>query len=206
MVSKNTTGEKDHVYKTYDKIAHWFDEHRSRDLFEESYLEIAIAVMPPHGKVLDLGCGMGEPIAEYFIKQGFELTGIDGSQKMIDLAKTRFPTTKFLVGDMRTTHLSEKFDCVIAWHSFFHLPQEDQRNMFAIFEEHSKVGATLFFTSGPEAGELWSENGGEDLYHASLSVDEYHQLLAAHHFELLTYKIEDPECGGATVWVAQYAA
>ncbi len=30
---------KDDVYKAYEKIANWMDEHRSRELFEKPYLD-----------------------------------------------------------------------------------------------------------------------------------------------------------------------
>lgn len=197
--------KKNNVYESYEKIADWFDIHRSRELFEKPYLDRAIAYLRPHAKILDLGCGMGEPIAQYFVEKGYQLTGIDGSEKMIAMAKKRVPTATFLVGDMRECALGEKFDCIIAWHSFFHLSQDDQRAMFKIFEEHCNPGCLLLFTSGPDAGEVWGNNGGENLYHASLSTLEYKELLAAHHFEVLEHVIEDKDCGDATVWVARFS-
>jgi len=44
------------------------------------------------------------------------------------------------------------------------------------------------------------------LYHASLDPEEYKKLLAEHHFEVIKYKLNDEECGGACVWVARYAS
>ena len=195
---------KDKVYESYDKIADWFDENRSRELFEKPYLDKAIAYLKPGAKILDLGCGMGEPIAGYFIDQGFELTGVDGSQKLINLAKSRLKNSVFMVADMRGIALKQKYDCIIAWHSFFHLSQDDQRAMFKVFEEHINPGGILLFTSGPDAGEVWGNNGGEDLYHASLSTAEYQSLLKQHHFEVMTHSIEDEACGDATIWMARY--
>ena len=192
---------KDKVYQSYDKISTWFDEARSRDLFEKPYLDLAISYLKPNAKILDLGCGMGEPIGKYFIDKGYQLTGVDGSSKLIDLAKARFPKAKFMVGDMREINLSEKFDLVLAWHSFFHLSKDDQRLMFKIFEEHLNLGGILMFTSGPSEGEVWSDNGGEMLYHASLSPEEYKKLLAEHHFELIKNTLDDE--GGAYIWIAR---
>lgn len=195
---------KSHIYKSYENIADWFDEHRSRELFEKPYLDMVITRLKPGAKILDLGCGMGEPIANYFIQMGFRVTGVDGSQKLIALAKSRFPTARFFIADMREINLAEKFDCILAWHSFFHLPPHDQHAMFKRFEEHIMPGGMLLFTTGPAAAEEWCDNGGEDLYHASLDPFEYKELLVAHHFELITHKINDLSCGGATVWMAYY--
>lgn len=182
------------VYKIYEKISDWYELHRSRELFEKPYLDKVISFLRPRASILDLGCGTGEPIARYFLEKGYGVTGIDGSFQQIRKAKSRFSNGYFIVGDMRTIHLSTQFDAIIAWHSFFHLP----------FEYHIQPGGILLFTSGPEEGEVWSDNGGEMLYHASLSTMAYQSLLAVHHFEVLDHKIEDPECGDATVWLARY--
>lgn len=195
---------KDKVYESYDKIVQWYDEHRSRELFEKPYLDKVLTYLKPGATILDLGCGMGEPIAQYFLEQGFQVTGVDASKKQLDLAQARFPTNRFILADMRGLALKEKFDCIIAWDSFFHLPQDDQRAMFATFAAHINDGGILLFTSGPDAGEVWGDNGGENLYHASLSPAEYQDLLRQHQFELVTYKIEDADCGDHTVWMAQY--
>lgn len=194
---------KDDVCKTYEKIADWMDEHRSRKLFEKPYLDRAITDLQPGATVLDLGCGTGEPIGQYFIDAGFHVTGVDGSSKMLEIAKSRCPKTKFILSDMRTINLNEKFDCIIAWHSFFHLSQNDQRAMFKTFVLHLKPGGVLLFTSGPEEREVWGNNGGENLYHASLSPNEYKKLLKLHGFVLVEHKKSDPECGEATIWMAR---
>ena len=76
--------------------------------------------------------------------------------------------------------------------------------MFTIFEQHCNLGCLLLFTSGPDAGEVWSDNGGQNLYHASLSTLEYKKILTTHHFEVLEHVVEDKNCGDATVWVARY--
>jgi len=196
--------DKNKVIASYEKIADWMDEHRSRTLFEKPYLDQAMSYLKSGAKVLDLGCGTGEPIGQYFLNNGFQVTGVDVSTKMLEIAKNRCSEIKFILGDMRSLNLNEKFDCIIAWHSYFHLSQDEQRAMFKTFSAHLHPGSILLFTTGPESGEVWSNNGGENLYHASLSPDEYKKLLIRHGFKLITHKIADPECGGATVWLARF--
>lgn len=196
-------GNRDKVYESYEKIADWYDEHRSRDLMEKKYLELIIQSIPKGGSILDLGCGMGEPLAQFFIERGYQVTGIDASREMIKLCQRRFPGQHFFIADMRYIELHEQFDAIIAWDSFFHLPPDDQRAMFGIFESHVKPQGILMFTSGADSGEVWGENGGQNLYHASLSIDEYNQLLQEHHFVVIKHEIEDPTCGDHTVWIAQ---
>lgn len=197
---------KENVTQTYDKISNWFENHRSLELFEKPYLDSVIKLIKPKSDILDLGCGMGKPIAEYLVKKGFNLTGIDASEKQIKRAKINVPQMKSLCQDMRKINLNQKFDCILAWHSFFHLNKNDQREMFKVFENHIKPKGVLMFTSGTDEGEVYSDNGGELLYHASLSQEEYKDLLNKHHFHLIFLNIEDQKCGGATIWQAQYKA
>lgn len=194
---------KNKVYEAYDQIIHWFDDARTKTLMELDYLNLILSSIPSKGTILDLGCGTGEPIAQFFIEKGFKVTGVDGSPNMIELCKKRFPSERWLVSDMREIHLNQRFDAILAWHSFFHLEHDSQRQMFKLFESHIKPGGILAFTSGEEEGEVWSDNGGQLLYHASLSTQEYHQLLKASSFKVLVHKVCDPKCGEATVWVAQ---
>ena len=66
-----------------------------------------------------------------------------------------------------------------------------------------RSGGALMFTSGPAFGEAIGELEGEPLYHASLEIDEYRALLAQNGFEVVCHTIEDPDCGGHSVWLAQ---
>ncbi len=189
---------------SYQKIASWYDEHRSRDLFEKRWLDNAIGYLKPNAVILDMGCGMGEPIARYFLEKKFNLTGIDTCSEFIEMAKQRLPQGNFFVGDMRKLSLNKKFDLLIAWNSYFHLTCDEQRDMFRVFINHLNHNGILLFTSGPEEGEVWSDNGGEMIYHASLSPNEYKQLLKQHKLELLDYVINDKNCNDHTVWLAKY--
>jgi hypothetical protein len=106
------------------------------------------------------------------------------------------------VADMRTLSLGRTFDGLIAWDSFFHLTPDDQRRMFAVFQNHAAPQAALMFTSGPAHGEAIGTFEGEPLYHASLAPQEYHALLDAHGFRVVRHVAEDPACNGHTVWLA----
>lgn len=201
--SKKEKRKKEKVYESYEEIVDWFDNARTKTLMEAEYLSLILKHVPAGGSVLDLGCGTGEPIAQFFINKGFKVTGIDGSKKMIELCKKRYPNEQWIVADMREINLKQQFDIVLAWNSIFHLEQDSQRKMFKIFAAHTKLGGILAFTSGEEEGEIWSDNNGQELYHASLSTNEYHQLLKDASFKVLIHKVRDPDCGEATVWVAQ---
>lgn len=106
---------------------------------------------------------------------------------------------------MRRLELGRRFNGVLAWNSFFHLTQHEQRAMFAIFAAHVADGGALMFTSGPRAGEAIGSFQGKPLYHASLDPEDYRSLLAAHDFDVIDHAAEDATCGGHTVWLARKA-
>jgi SAM-dependent methyltransferase len=195
--------DADRIIGLYDRHAESFDKERAKTLFEKSWLDRFFALLPRGGTILDLGCGSGEPIARYFIEAGFKLTGADSSENMIALCRQRFPNEKWIVADMRSLSLTETFNGVLAWDSFFHLRAEDQRKMFPIFSRHAAHGSALMFTSGPHAGVAIGEYESEPLYHASLDPGEYRALFAESGFEEIAQVSEDPACGGRTVWLAR---
>lgn len=197
-------GERKNVYQVYNKIAGWYAENQYLGLMEKAYLDNMLKNLPLQASILDLGCGNGKPIMEYLVSQNATVLGVDASEQMLEMAKANFPASRFILEDMRKFYLDEKFDAIIAWHSFFHLPADDQPDMFSVFSEHLNPDGILLFTSGTERGEAWGMNGGENLFHASLATEEYYSLLQTNDFVVLQHQVNDPDCGGANVWMAQY--
>ncbi|NCH82502.1 class I SAM-dependent DNA methyltransferase [Cronobacter malonaticus] len=190
-------------------VAHFYRQHglqwdeiRQARFVEQPWLDAVLEGLEEGGTVLDIGCGSGSPVGMYIDSKGFDITGVDITPALIALCRERLSRHRWLTGDMRTLSLNARFDALIAWDSFFHLTREDQRAMFAIFQQHAKPGAKLLFNSGPENGEAVGEFLGEPLYHASLSPEEYTQLLNAHGFDVLTFRPNDAASGGRTVWLA----
>jgi len=190
--------------KVYARHARELDRARTGSSMELPYLERAASLAPPPGKVLDVGCGSGEPIARFFVDRGYQVTGIDMVEEMLEICRARFPAMTWQRGDMRAMNLHELFDIVVAWDSFFHLGRDEQRAMFATFRRHTAPGGALLFTSGVTEGEaIGGDLFGDALYHASLDTAEYARLLDHHGYELILHRVEDPHCGGHTVWMAR---
>src|SRR5215218_539459 len=142
------------IIALYEQNAHAWDRDRGRVLgVEKTWLDRFTALLPQGASILDLGCGSGEPIARSLIESGFEVAGVDASPTLISLCRDRFFGQEWLVADMRSLALGRRFQGLIAWDSFFHLPHDDQRRMFAIFREHLALGAALLFTTVPSHGE-----------------------------------------------------
>jgi cyclopropane fatty-acyl-phospholipid synthase-like methyltransferase len=196
-------GERDtSIVDLYERHASHFDRDRARSLQEKAWLDRFLRCVRPSGQLLDIGCGMGEPIARYCIEAGFRVVGVDASPSLIAMCRARFPEAEWIVADMRDLALGRAFDGLLAWDSFFHLAASDQRAMFPRFARHAQPGAPLLFTSGTTEGEAIGSYRGEPLYHGSLDTAEYRRLLATNGFSVERYVPNDPECGGHNVWLA----
>ena len=61
--------------------------------------------------MLHLGCGAGGH--DYYFKKYFEVTGVDVSQGMLNIAREKNSDVSYIQGDMRSVRLEQKFDVVI---------------------------------------------------------------------------------------------
>lgn len=188
----------------YERHALSWDSDRCAAVWtDKKYIEQFLSYLAPGAAVLDLGCGGGMPVGLHMVAQGFKVTGVDSSQTLISLCRTRLPDQEWIVGDMRSLALGRPFDGILAWDSFFHLPHEDQRRIFEVFADHALPGAILGFNSGPSHGIAIGSYRGDPLYHASLDASEYRALLTEAGFELIAHLIDDLSNGGRIVWLAR---
>ena len=195
----------DDIVALYERRARdWAGDRARQTVFiEKAWLDRFIALVQPGGTVLDLGCGPGRPMAAYLVANGLDVCGVDSSTAMIAMARENLLSREFIVADMRTLSLGRRFSGILAWDSFFHLAPDAQRRMFPIFRDHAAPGAPLMLTSGPQHGESIGQLRGEPLYHASLAPEEYRYLLDNHGFDVAAETMEDPGCGGHSVWLAR---
>lgn len=88
-------------------------------------------------RLLDIGCGTGKH-ASIIAQYGYNVTGIDLSSSMIDVAqKSGYPNCEFFVADARDFNLYREFDVII---SLFHVISYQNNNdqLEAVFSNISK--------------------------------------------------------------------
>lgn len=186
----------------YERRALAWDKDRPRSLYEKPWLDRFAAAIGGSGRLLDLGCGAGEPIAAYFIAAGLTLVGVDYSDAMIALARRRYPQAEWLVRDMRQLDLTGRFDGIYSWDGFFHLSVAEQRAALPDLADRIGDGGAMLLTVGTGEGEVTGTVGGETVYHASLSEAEYRDILRRAGFREIAFVPEDPECLGRSVLMA----
>jgi SAM-dependent methyltransferase len=94
--------------------------------------------------LLHLGCGGGHN--DYTLKKYFQVTGVDISPGMLELAKKLNPEGNYIIGDMRSVRLDNTFDAVVAIDSIAYMVTvEDLQGMFATAFSHLKPGGVFLF-------------------------------------------------------------
>lgn len=105
-----------HRYSKYDTWA-WLYNHTMGPQYGLEQFKPVELMLLPHlpkaGHLLDLCCGTGH-LMQPLLKQGFKVTGLDGSETMLNYAHQNAPQGEFILGDARTFSLPEHFDGVVS--------------------------------------------------------------------------------------------
>lgn len=187
----------DCVRNSYNAISDQWDELRSQTPVNPCIVDFAKR-LPPNCRVLDVGCGTGYPISAYLAEQGFHVTGIDISENMIEKAKRlHLPHAKFYVHDVLNFHPSEPYDAVIAFDSIWHIPHDQQANIYKVVSSLLNRGGYFLFTHGACDGETTGTMFGQSFYYSSLDTQTVQRLLAQQGFSILSFIENYQEKNGA---------
>ena len=188
--------------KNYDLIAVEFANMRDSFYLEQKYLDLLMSYLQPNAHILDIGCGSGYPIAAYLIEHGFQVTGVDGSKELLNIAKIKCPTLHTVYGDIRTVTLDNKYDALLEWWCLFHIPKHDHAKMISRFKTWIKPGGFLEFTTGEQDYEQKSSDMlNQELSFYSLDPQLYEKYLKENGFKILLRENDQEQ---HLVWIAQY--
>jgi SAM-dependent methyltransferase len=118
------------------------------------------------GRVLDLGCGAGIPVARELAALGHAAVGVDGSAIQVVRARRNVPKATFLEADMCEVAFEVgSFHAVGAFYSITHVPRTHQGPLIANIAAWLKPGGIFVasFGSGP-AGEWTREWLGTTMF------------------------------------------
>ena len=182
---------------------------KNRNMFDMSKIieDLSKNIKKEHKKVLDLGCGAGEPFAKHFLEKGFDVTGVDFSEKMLKQAEKFVPSMKRIHQDMRKVEFNDNnFDIILAIYSIFHLNNEEQMQLLKrIYGWLKKDGILLFTYATKEYTEREEFEGyknfmGKNLFYAHKTPQYIKEYLLSLGFFEVSFKYR--EIGGETfLWI-----
>jgi len=108
---------------TYNKIAEDWKKDHDKDTWWQEGTDMFLSLLPRGSSVLDIGCGGGIK-SKYITDKGYVVTGIDFSEKMIEIAEREYPGINFAVSDVyQLEKYPKKFDAVFAQAVLLHIPK-----------------------------------------------------------------------------------
>ena len=136
------------VEQGYNKIADEYYTYRDINKFDNELRKFA-SLLPDNAHILDVGCGAGIPTAKFLVEKGIQVTGIDLSQTMLNLARENVPNAQFIKMDMNDLKFDEKtFDGIVSVYSLFHIPKKNHFSIFQKFFTILKPGGILLINTG----------------------------------------------------------
>ena len=177
-----------------------YDEHMRMTIEGASdFYAYTASLLPMESgaKVLDLGCGTGLELEEYFnLNPDANVTGIDLSEAMLKSLKEKFPnkSINLVLGSYFDVPFGEnKYDAAVSVESLHHFPAEQKetlyRKLFAALKENGSFILTDYFAESEELEKEYFRNlkqlkeeqglSGNEFYHydTPLTVDHEMQVL-----------------------------
>jgi tRNA (cmo5U34)-methyltransferase len=146
-----------------------YDAHMKRDIEGASGFYAYTASLLPSAegsRVLDLGCGTGLELEEYFaLNPGAAVTGIDLSEAMLNALKAKFPKKNLTL--LRASYFdvplgNALYDAAVSVESLHHFPAEMKASLYekllAALKENGVFVLTDYFAESEETEKTYFQN------------------------------------------------
>lgn len=162
-------------------------------------LEDFSRLLPEGAAVIDLGCGVGTD-AGYLSEHGFDVTGIDFSEGMLEQARKAFPEVDFRKADLREMPSDiGTFDGAVASYSLIHVMKADVPDVLQdIRRILKKEGMVFLGMQMGESGEIFIDEPlkkGARLFLNIISREEIESLLSEAGFRIMKFFSRKPVFG-----------
>lgn len=197
------------LQETYNNFADIYDVNRGAfDITE--ILNVFYSKLEPdlkHAHLLDLGCGAGEPVARYFLDNHWKVTGVDFSERMLELATKYAPKMDAVLSDINNVKFKpNQFDAITATYSLFHIPYDLHKELFLKIYQWLKPNGKFLFTyatqeyTGEEKFTGYKKFIDTELFYSHKKPEEMISDLQAIGFEILNQKYHTI-CDETFFWV-----
>jgi cyclopropane fatty-acyl-phospholipid synthase-like methyltransferase len=112
---------------------------------QQGFIQKFLDLLPEAGTLLDAACGAGRYMG-LLLEKGHTVIGIDQAQGMLDQARAKFPTVKFVKIGLQEMDYRETFDGAICMDALEHVCPEDWLSILHNFHRALKPHGYFYFT------------------------------------------------------------
>lgn len=171
------------------------EENRYKKMFE-----LFCSKLPKKAKVLDLGCGPGRIVKE-LVKREFEVTALDFSKKMIEMAKKDTPKARYVQMSMADMEFENEFDGIVSSFSMLCLnPKNFEKTAKKISKALTQNGLFLLSLNEPNPKKSNTEQDNytvimnQKMYSRPYTEGEIRELFSKYRMKILDVKREVTHC------------
>lgn len=189
-----TNNEKSNsVVNVFDNIATEYVEYFGDDWEFINEIKEFTSNFEEESTILDLGCGSGY-ITNYLCDYNLNAIGIDFSEEMIKIAKTKYPKLNFLLADfseIENYFKENSVDGLIAIYSLYFIPKEQFEKVLSFLSKVLKDNGKFLFVTQIGKGEsfittpLMEENNIKDKMYVNYYMkEELEEILNKNNFSI----------------------
>lgn len=184
----------------YNRISHHYRDDKGAGLdakYRKYWLREVDRRLDKGSRILELGCGMGVPVAGYFTRK-HKYLGIDISDVQIQRAKKLVPAASFKRVDMaRLRFKTETFDAILSFYSIIHLPLDEQKPLFRKIFRWLKPGGLFLSILGRGRWTGREKNWfGTTMFWSHADQETYDQWLIKVGFKIIRKALVREGTGG----------
>jgi len=179
-----------------DKYHDLFHNEMIEKEYDRNLLNAFAGKLPGDSLICDAGCGPSAHIGRYLYDKGFNVIGIDISDRCIEMASGFNPGIKFFCNDISKMNFENNlFDGIISYYSIIHTPKKSINILFSEFFRVLKPNGYLLIAvkAGNEAGYLTEFLGIKtEIYFSLFTQEEIENYFNKAGFKLNSIEKRNP--------------
>lgn len=164
--------------------------------------------LPAAGRILDIGCGCGVPVARHLAGAGYQVTGVDISDVQIERARQLVPAASFILADATELDFPPgSFDAVVCLYTLIHMPLDRQPLLLRRIGRWLRPGGWLLAITGQDAWTGTEDNwlgGPAAMWWSHADAGTYRSWISQAGLEITGQQfVPEGDGGHALFWARQ---
>ena len=178
-----------------EKYYELFKDEMEKKEYDRMLLDRFASNFDSRSIICDVGCGPGH-ITRYLFDKRLDVSGVDISEKCIEIARRENPKMRFQIMDMARLDIAdESIDGIISFYSIIHTPKRFMHVLFCEFNRVLKKGGRILVVvkKGETEGYVDELEGFKTrLYFTNFTEEEVKSFLEANGFRVIFLETRQP--------------